>query len=87
MPSRETLLGRLVGSMQSPLSALARFLDAAAKEVESSGKSKVGELEAKKTEEAPAIVVEEVVAEAPQTEVKVEEAPVKEKRETTEETK
>ena len=87
MPSRETLLGRLVGSMQSPLSALARFLDAAAKEVESAGKSKVGELEAKKTEEAPAIVVEEVVAEAPQTEVKVEEAPVKEKRETTEETK
>lgn len=75
MPSRETLLGRLVGSMQSPLSALARFLDAAAKEVESAGKSKVGELEAKKTEEAPATVVEEVVTEAPQAEVKTEEAP------------
>ena len=28
MPSRETLLGRLVGSMQSPLSGLARFFDA-----------------------------------------------------------
>jgi len=41
MPSRETLLGRLVGSLQSPLSALARFFDAAAKEVESAGKTKV----------------------------------------------
>lgn len=36
MPSRETLLGRLVGSMMSPLSGMARFLDAAAKEVETS---------------------------------------------------
>lgn len=30
MPSRETLLGRMVGSLQSPLSGLARFLDALA---------------------------------------------------------
>ncbi|MCH8518865.1 50S ribosomal protein L10 [Candidatus Gracilibacteria bacterium] len=91
MPSRETLLGRLVGSMQSPLSALARFLDAAAKEVESTGKSKVGELDGKTTEEAPATVVEEkveeVVAEAPKAEVKTEEAPVEETTEATEETK
>ena len=50
MPSRETLLGRLVGSMMSPLSGMARFFDAAAKEVETQGKSKVGELEAKKEE-------------------------------------
>lgn len=91
MPSRETLLGRLVGSMQSPLSALARFLDAAAKEVESTGKSKVGELDGKKTEEAPTTVVEEkveeVVAEAPKAEVKTEEAAVEETTEATEETK
>jgi len=57
MPSRETLLSRLVGSMMSPLSGMARFMDAAAKEVEAQGKTKVGELEAKKaetSEEAPA---------------------------------
>ncbi len=48
MPSRETLLGRLVGSMMSPLSGMARFFDAAAKEVEAQGKAKVGELEGKK---------------------------------------
>jgi ribosomal protein L10 len=34
MPSRETLLSRMVGSLMSPLSGMARFLDAAAKEVE-----------------------------------------------------
>lgn len=45
MPSKETLLGRLVGSMKSPISALARFLDAAAKEVEAQGKDTVGNLE------------------------------------------
>lgn len=50
MPSRETLLSRLVGSMMSPLSGMARFFDAAAKEVETQGKTKVGELEAKKEE-------------------------------------
>jgi len=91
MPSRETLLGRLVGSMQSPLSALARFLDAAAKEVESTGKSKVGELDVKTTEEVPATAieekVEEVAAEEPKAEIKSEEAIVEEKTETTEETK
>jgi len=32
MPSRETLLGRMVGSLQSPLSSMARFLDALAKD-------------------------------------------------------
>ncbi len=39
MPSRETLLSRLVGSMMSPLSGMARFMDAAAKEVEAQGKN------------------------------------------------
>lgn len=48
MPSRETLLGRLVGSMMSPISGMARFLDAASKEVEAQWKNKVGELEGKK---------------------------------------
>ncbi len=51
MPSRETLLGRLVGSMQSPLSSLARFFDTAAKDMESKGKSKVSELEPTKDAE------------------------------------
>ncbi|MCP4522636.1 MAG: 50S ribosomal protein L10 [Candidatus Gracilibacteria bacterium] len=53
LPSKDTLLSRLVGSMMSPLSGMARFLDAAAKEVETQGKEKAGELEAKK-EDAPA---------------------------------
>jgi ribosomal protein L10 len=48
MPSRDTLLSRLVGSMMSPLSGMARFLDAAAKELETTGKTKAGELEGKK---------------------------------------
>ncbi len=47
MPSRETLLGRLVGSMMSPLSGFARFLDAASKELETQGKEKVAQLKAK----------------------------------------
>lgn len=50
MPSRETLLSRMVGSMMSPLSGMARFFDAAAKEVETQGKTKLGELEGKKEE-------------------------------------
>lgn len=62
MPSRETLLGRLVGSMMSPLSGMARFFDAAAKEVETQGKSKVGELEGKKEEIASETPSEETQA-------------------------
>lgn len=62
MPSRETLLGRLVWSMQSPIAGLARFFDAASKDLESKGKSKVWELEGKKVE-APK--VEEVKTETP----------------------
>lgn len=50
MPSRETLLGRLVGSMKSPISKLARFFDAAGKDIESQWKTKVSELEWKKEE-------------------------------------
>ena len=44
MPSRDTLLGRLVGSMQSSLSSLARFFDAASKDLETNWKSKVSDL-------------------------------------------
>jgi large subunit ribosomal protein L10 len=76
LPSREVLLAKLLGSMMSPLSGLARFLDAAKKDLESKNLTKVGDLtlpapvvaEAPKvTEEvAPAPVVEEVAAsEAP----------------------
>ena len=74
MDSRETLLGRLVGSMQSPLSGLARFFDAAAKELETQGKETVGTLEGEaKAPEAPA--AEEKKEETPKVEeVKAEPA-------------
>ena len=74
MPSRETLLSRMVGSLMSPLSGMARLLDAVSKEVETQGKSKAGELEADAPakEEAPKAEekVEEVKTEAPAEEVK-----------------
>lgn len=56
MPSRDTLLSRMVGSLMSPLSGMARFLDAAAKEVETQGKENLSQIEVKKEEtkeEAP----------------------------------
>lgn len=37
LPSREVLLSRLLGSLMSPLSSLARFFDGARKELESKG--------------------------------------------------
>lgn len=77
LPSRDTLLGRLVGSMQSPLSGLARWFDAAAKDLENGGKAKVSELDGEpkaeeKTQEA-APVKEETKAEEAPAEEKVEE--------------
>lgn len=66
MPSRETLLGRLVGSMQSPLSGLARLLDAIATD---------------KTEKEWASAIEVKAEETPKEEVKVEEASVEEVKE------
>lgn len=50
MPSRETLLSRMVGSLMSPLSGMARFLDAAAKEIEKQGKENLSQIEVKKEE-------------------------------------
>jgi len=60
----------MVGSLMSPLSGMARFFDAAAKEIETQEKSKVGELESEvpKAEEKG----EEVKTETPTPEVKEE---------------
>jgi ribosomal protein L10 len=41
LPSKETLLSRLVGSMKSPIGALARFFDAAKKDLEAKNVAKV----------------------------------------------
>ncbi len=46
LPSREVLLAKLLGSMMSPLSGLARFFDAAKKDLEAKGLTKVGDLTA-----------------------------------------
>lgn len=76
MPSRETLLGRLVWSMKSPISKLARFFDAAAKEIEAQWKETIGQLEkeAPKTEEVKEETPAEVKEEAPKAEEVKEEA-------------
>lgn len=65
MPTREELLGRLVGSMKSPISALARWFDAAATELETQGKETVGQLEgsAPVTVETVEVVSEDTVKE------------------------
>ena len=89
LPSRAVLLSKLLGSMMSPLSGLARFFDAAKKDLEGKSLTKVGDLvgsapapaKAEKKEEAPAPVAE-VVVEAPVIETPVvetaPEAPVAE---------
>ena len=84
LPSRAVLLSKLLGSMMSPLSGLARFFDAAKKDLEGKSLTKVGDLvgsapapaKAEKKEEAPAPVAE-VVVEAPVVET-APEAPVAE---------
>lgn len=48
MPSREVLLAKLLGSMMSPLSSLARFFDWASKKIMEESKATVWELEWKK---------------------------------------
>lgn len=55
LPSREVLLAKLLGSMMSPLSGLARFFDAAKKDLETKNLSTIKDLEVPaKTEETPA---------------------------------
>jgi large subunit ribosomal protein L10 len=66
LPSREVLLAKLLGSMKSPISGLARFFDGAKKELEGKSLSKVGDL----TKAAPA------AAEAPKAAEPVAAAPV-----------
>lgn len=81
LPSREVLLAKLLGSMMSPLSGLARFFDAAGKDLTNKGLTKVSDLIGSapapaKTEASPAPVAEvPKVEEAPVTEVVAEEAP------------
>ena len=86
LPSREVLLAKLLGSMMSPLSGLARFLDAAKKDLESKNLTKVGDLtvaapakapETPKAEAAPAPVTEAAPAPvAEEVPAAVEAAPV-----------
>lgn len=84
LPSREVLLAKLLGSMMSPLSGLARFFDAAGKDLTAKSLTKVGDLvgsapapaEAPKAEVAEvAPVAVEAAPEAPVAEVVAEEAP------------
>jgi hypothetical protein len=78
MPSRETLLGRLVGSMQAPLSSLARFLDAASKKLTEEGKDTLGSVAVKKVEvkaETPKVEEVKVKVEEVKQEVVAEEIP------------
>jgi large subunit ribosomal protein L10 len=75
LPSREVLLAKLLGSMMSPLSGLARFFDAAGKDLTTKGLAKVGDLTSAlpaKKEEAPKA---EAAPEAPVAAPAVEEAP------------
>ncbi len=83
MPSRDELLSRLVGSMKSPISALARFFDAAAKELETQGKENLWQLEV----DAPAPEKEEKKEVAAKEETPKQETPkeeVEEKKESAE---
>lgn len=68
LPSREVLLAKLLGSMMSPLSGLARFFDAAGKELTDKSLTKVSDLTAATPakEAAPAPVAEAAPAETPE---------------------
>lgn len=77
LPSRDVLLAKFMGSLQSPVSALARFFDGARSKLTETGKATVGELvvttvtasapmepaPASPAPEAPAPVAEEAPAE------------------------
>ncbi len=64
LPSREVLLSKLLGSLMSPLSGLARFFDAAGKDLTAKGLTKVSDL----TAYAP-VKAEAPVSEAPKADV------------------
>jgi large subunit ribosomal protein L10 len=72
LPSREVLLAKLLGSMMSPLSGLARFFDAAGKDLTEKSLTKVSDLivatPAKKVEEAAPVAATETAPEAPASE-------------------
>lgn len=93
MPSRDTLLGRLVGSMKSPISSLARFFDAASKKLEEEWKAKLSELDVEKKEETKTeekkeeVKTEEPKKEEVKEEVKAEVKVEEKKEEVKEETK
>lgn len=63
LPSRDVLLSKLLGSLMSPLSGLARFFDGAKKELEGKSLEKVADLAVPASAEAA-----EVPAEAPKSE-------------------
>ncbi|MDR2167287.1 MAG: 50S ribosomal protein L10 [Clostridiales bacterium] len=67
IPSREVLLGRLLGSIKSPIASFARVVKAIADELENPSEAAPAEVEA-----APAEEVVEVVAEAAAEEVATE---------------
>jgi large subunit ribosomal protein L10 len=67
LPSREVLLAKLLGSMMSPLSGLARFFDGAKKELETKSLSKVGDL----TLPAAPVAAKEETPATPETPVEV----------------
>jgi large subunit ribosomal protein L10 len=80
LPSREVLLAKLLGSMMSPLSGLARFFDAAKKDLEAKSLATVKDLIGSapapaKKEEAPAPVAEAPKVEEAAPVATVEEAP------------
>lgn len=55
LPSREVLLAKLLGSMMAPLSSLARFFDAAKKDLEAKNLSTVKDLEVPTTAEETSV--------------------------------
>jgi large subunit ribosomal protein L10 len=76
LPSREVLLAKLLGSMMSPLSGLARFFDAAGKDLTTKGLIKVSDLTISAVPAKTEAPVAEVIAETPVSEeAKTEEVP------------
>ena len=67
LPSREVLLAKLLGSMMSPVSGLARFFDGAKSALEAKSAKTVKELIVTNTPAPVAEKVEEVKVEAPTT--------------------